>query len=175
MLAGYLDLWDLRLKSTNHFFVIKRNSREQSHALVCHLPVDPTELNNIDLMFLSSRSSVTIDRTLFHHHQSSREQKRALVCHQPINHIKLNNVYWMFWSSRSKVTINKILFHHHQCSREQSRALVCFQPVYPIVKNVLIFKILGYHQRSIFSFSLKFTGTMLYTCLSTTSRPYRVS
>ena len=69
-----------------------QSSREKSPALVCNLPVDPTELNNIDLMFLSSRYSVTIDRTLFHHHQSSREQKRALVCHQPVKTIKLYNV-----------------------------------------------------------------------------------
>merc|ERR1711963_629411 len=75
-------------------------------------------------------------------------------------------------SSRSLVTINKILFHHHQCSREQSRALVCFQPVYPIVKNVLIFKILGYHQQDTFSSSPMFTGTKSCTCLFLASIPY---
>ena len=33
-----------------------QSSREKSPALVCNLPVDPIELNDIDLMYCSSRS-----------------------------------------------------------------------------------------------------------------------
>ena len=33
-----------------------QSSREKSPALVCNLPVDSIELNNVDLMYCSSRS-----------------------------------------------------------------------------------------------------------------------
>ena len=72
---------------TKHFFIVTTGTKSHTCLFSASIPYWTT--------------LCSIDKTLFHRHQSSREQSRALVCHQPVDAIELHNVHRMSWSSRS--------------------------------------------------------------------------